>query len=99
MKLSTLLHRGADECLSANDPYDGFSCRAFWLAVDMAKSRGEISSTEWGILCDQFQRGMEALGLDWGSFHAFDDVHPSVRQAARYQWMKFCALLAEEQGL
>ena len=98
MKLSTMLHRGADKYLSANDPYNGFSCRAFWKATDDAYYEGEISITEWNILCEQFQQGMEALGLNWGSFHAFDDVYLDYRQAARYQWMKFCALLAEEQG-
>ena len=99
MKLSTMLHRGADQYLSADNLYNGFSCRAFWAAVDDAKCSHEISSEEWRLLCDQFQRGMEALGLDWGSFYAFDDVPVETRQATRYQWMKFCALLAEEQGV
>ena len=98
MKLSTLIHRAADEYLSVDDPNKGYSCSAFWEAVWQATLKHEISRDEHSDLCYRFEDGVEALGLDRGSFLVFSDIPPETRQAARYQWLKFCALLAEEQG-
>ena len=98
MKLSTLLHQAADEYLIVDDPNEGYSCRAVWNAIDNAWYSHKISTVEKVSLSKQFEDGVEALGLDWGSFLAFSDIPPETRQAARYQWLKFCALLAEEQG-
>ena len=100
MKISTLLHRAADEFLpvEVSRRSEGYSCIAFWDATQAAVISGEITRQEQYDIDARFEKGMEALGLNWGSFHAFDDVPLDTRQAARYQWLKFCALLAEEQG-
>ena len=99
MKLSTMLHRAADQYLPLTDFREqGYSCRAVWRALDEAKLAEEITRKEYRRLNGMFQEGCEELGLDAGSFHAFKDVPRHARQGARYQWLKFLALLAEEQG-
>jgi hypothetical protein len=97
-KISAFLHSAADKFLPHDDPRYGFSCEAFRSALNDALAKGEIGLIEYHELVFQFVDGIEALGLDFGSMNAFDDVPYETRQAARYQWLKFCALLAEEQG-
>jgi len=47
----------------------------------------------------RIETGLVNLGLNINSLKSFNDVPRSMRQQARYAWLKFCAMLAEEQGV
>lgn len=101
MKISELLHKAADEHLahdSASWAFDGkaeFSCHAVWHAC----------SPPYTEMYEQILKGLKEMGCPVNSSYA-----PSLwemnsyevteqTQGARYMWLKFAALMAEEQGV
>lgn len=104
--IADVLHYAADKCLAYDKRYtadgikDKFSCVAvqeaiFCLTGDLALRR-------------RVKAGLTAMGCDTGSAGLFkkygdnpdeyDYINPEV-QGMRYMWLKWAALMAEEQGV
>jgi hypothetical protein len=103
--IAEILHNAADKCLASKKEqywvYGGnkekFSC----CAVDEAYIRLVGS---WDYPSDQsraIRKGLENMGCPIESTDAFDDQREFVaeNQQARYAWLKFAAMMAEEQGV
>lgn len=104
--IADILHCAADECLVAHsrDEYanEKFSC----IAVDNAvfKLCGERTIE----IANRALDGLKNMGCDTGSFTLFTKygdqpleysvVNHEV-QGMRYMWLKWAALMAEEQGV
>lgn len=101
MKISKVLHKAADKHLAhdyasfAHPSLDKerFSCTAICLAVNNDYE-----------LEDRVRVGLQNMGCPTNSTHAFrdmgyDDDFDIETQGARYMWLKFAALMAEEQGV
>lgn len=101
-KISEVLHLAADKFLwdgwgwtERNIGKSEYSCDAIWQA---------IASYPFGADKDGYNKrirhGLRNLGLHPDSLYAFDEFRSSQeRQAIRYAWLKFCAMMAEEQGV
>lgn len=87
-KISEVLHLAADRHLCPKgDAYTALSC----CAVDEA-------CFDLGVGFDCVEDGLIAMGCPTGSLNAFHEFPAGPeRQAARYSWLKFAALIAEEQ--
>jgi len=98
--ISEVLHLAADYHLSRSGEdlpsnyISKFSCCAVEDAVFFIKISGGKSAYFWNIL-----DGLGEMGVDTDSVNAFGDVPKADRQQYRYAWLKFAALLAEEQGV
>ena len=102
--IAKILHRAADHWLTVDcDDYDTrsdsekYSC----CAVDSATS--ELLGWDNDQALTIFE-GFREMGLDTSSGTAFVELgYPKgahhETQAARYTWLKFAALIAEEQGV
>jgi hypothetical protein len=95
--IAEVLHRAADEFL-----WDGFGPigtkeYASCLAICRAMGRAEWDTYKpYGPVFT----GLRRLGLDPRTVGAFNEFEPNEeRQGARYAWLKFAALIAEEQGV
>jgi len=111
MKLSEMIHIAADEHLNTTSKmswpsfpisrdvaelfHNSYSCLAFKQAL------GSHTKTyiDWDFYWNRFKSLCINVGLDPENEAAFADVPRKVRQQYRYAWLKFLALLAEEQGL
>ena len=105
--IADILHEAADHWLTT-DPDDWnnriesekYSC----CAVDAAASH---LIPNWNVnyrMVDRIFEGFRAMGLDTSSGTAFVELgYPkgahADTQAARYMWLKFAALIAEEQDI
>lgn len=107
IKISEVLHLAADRYL-ANDyvEYIGtdksrLSCCAVIEALDELIPETSLTKL-WLEIHKAIFKGFENLGLDTGSLLAFEEFEKGKvteeSQGARYSWLKFCAMLAEEQG-
>lgn len=110
VKISKVLHLAADEYLedgSYKEPAKfskrGYSCVAIEVAImdiyDCSRNDVEDEKTEPGKLWLRIDSGLGELGLKTESTNAYSDFHGTFEetQGARYLWLKFCALMAEEQ--
>jgi hypothetical protein len=101
MKISQVLHKAADKHLAHDyESYihhawikERFSCCAVELAV------GNNLELEYRV-----KAGLKEMGCPTGSSYAFSDMGYNDEldedtQGARYMWLKFAALMAEEQGV
>ncbi len=92
-KISEALHRAADVHLKPEPdspsthkrPRAKYSCDAVMFSADSPAQM------------DAIMTGLHQMGLDPYVFNAFKDVKDP--QGARYMWLKFAALMAEEQGV
>ena len=109
VKISEVLHLAADKYLASNYvEYIGtdksrFSCCAVETTLDkLIDEKCVINIKQYRNLWDTIHEGFENLGLDTGSLYAFEEFEKGKvteeSQGARYAWLKFCAMLAEEQG-
>lgn len=59
------------------------------------------SECERDDLINRCFEGLEAMGCPTGSLNAFNDNGEFIveNQQARYAWLKFAAIIAEEQGV
>jgi len=96
-KISKILHLAADRYLSPSTDTGAskYSCDAIAFACDELLSKHSDPFYIERII----KTGLFELGLDPRGLHEFDDIPEKHRQATRYQWLKFCALLAEEQDV
>lgn len=107
--IADVLHYAADNCLAYNERYttDGikekFSCCAIDEAVYQLTSHRGANGFR-----NRVMDGLKAMGCDTGSHilfkeygdmpHAYSIVDKTV-QGMRYMWLKWAALMAEEQGV
>lgn len=106
MKISTILHRAADEMLAADfeDYCRGktrFSCVAIEeVLIDLFDDFESERFEHWK---NKINHGLREMGCDVDSGILFKDygdgghINPDV-QGMRYFWLKWAALMAEEQG-
>ena len=95
--IADVLHYAADECLWEGEIILGltnkryFSCGAIIDALVSLKCWHHLNSIEEALV---------VLGLNIESTSAFSEFDTAIEsQCARYNWLKFVALLAEEQGV
>lgn len=105
--IAEILHCAADKHLAAKKSeywsYGGrkekFSCCAMHEAViDLNRNFNAYEMTD---IVNRIGEGLEAMGCPINSVDAFDDHGEFVaeNQQARYAWLKFAAIIAEEQGV
>jgi hypothetical protein len=101
MKISQVLHKAADKNLAHDyESYirhsmdkERYSCSAIGLALEYDDE-----------MFDRILEGLKEMGCPTGSVYAFTDMgynddFDKETQGARYMWLKFAALMAEEQGV
>lgn len=110
VKISDVLHLAADKYLASDyveyidTDKNRFSCCAVETVLDeLLDENCTITMKQYSCLWDTIHKGFDNLGLDTGSLYAFEEFEKYGRiteesQGARYTWLKFCAMLAEEQG-
>lgn len=106
--IAEILHYAADKKLATKEHqqwcYGGnkekFSCCAMEEAV-YELYRGSDLDDEREELIHRTFKGLEAMGCPTGSTDAFNDCGSfnAKNQQARYAWLKFAAIIAEEQGV
>lgn len=106
-KISEVLHLAADEYLSESGATHGrverFSCAAVSGAVNHVIESCQLSYGEAEDLENDIFYGLEMMGCDTDAAHLFKkygdciEGNPDV-QGMRYFWLKWAALMAEEQG-
>lgn len=85
-------------------PYsEQYSCCAVYDAITELYP-ASYGKEEWNkriSFRDMINNGMQNMGLRAGSMHIYDDYPGdfAARQGARYLWLKWCAMIAEEQGV
>ena len=93
--IAEILHYAADYELWRGDyceSGESFSCGAIYDACLFNQVPYQVS--------DNIFDGLSAMGLNPTSVTAFFEFEKGVeRQAARYTWLKFAAMIAEEQGV
>ena len=92
MKISEILHEAADVYLwdGIEDDHDKqlYSCDAINTATENTQTLLKIKS------------GLKEMGLNTETFSEFKEFpYGEQRQSARYTWLKFAAMIAEEQGV
>jgi hypothetical protein len=88
--IAQVLHRAADKRLSTDDTpmWRKYTCCAV-----------EDEAGHWTPLATRVLDGLRAMGCG-GGIDEFSEFAPGPeRQAARYAWLKFAAMIAEEQGV
>lgn len=108
--IADVLHCAADRCLVAHSRYgehgsEKFSCIAVSDAVFRLTGECNNKTSELSM---RIHEGLENMGCNKGSFnlfkkygdmpHEFSEVNHKV-QGMRYMWLKWAALMAEEQGV
>ena len=102
--IAEILHHAADHCLSTNVDYPYMPAESVYSCCAVMKATetliGNIKGYEESdAVFRRVEAGLEAMGVDTESFKEFNDVPCEYRQGARYLWLKFAALMAEEQGV
>lgn len=108
--IAEILHLAADEHLAAKSSEywynrgtkEKYSCCAVSEAVMSLWNEDKIASVEdRNELLKRVFKGLEAMGCTVNSSDAFDeaDVFNPESQQSRYAWLKFAAIIAEEQGV
>ena len=105
MKISEVLHLAAGKYLwdgVTADSHRGhaeYSCDAVGDAI-YAQYRTYITSIEEQELLNDTYEHLQSLGVDSNKYDQFNEFEDNgQRQGARYLWLKFAALVAEEEGL
>lgn len=109
MKISKVLHYAADEYLSEDGIVcyksngiiaDRFSCCAVEQAIDaLCRPTMDKYTLEANIF-----KGLQNMGCDTGAANLFKKYGDTIMgnpdvQGMRYFWLKWAALMAEEQGM
>jgi len=103
--IAEVLHRSADEFLSlyskswlGYDARNSYSCMAVSDCLSTLWEEGVITRDEECQLETDIFIGLEAMGVDTNSVEQFAEFPYNMMQDARYGWLKFAAMIAEEQG-
>lgn len=106
MKISEVLHEAADKYLALNrKDWDDHRSKHIYSCCAIEQVIEERFG--WTAVCNhplhfRILDGLENMGLDTDSSSAFDKFNirsKEEKQQARYAWLKFAALVAEEQGV
>ena len=108
--IAEILHLAADkhlaskeeQCWNRGGTKEKFSCCAVEGAVWELWHQDKITSGgERDELINRCLDGLQAMGCPTGSTNAFDDEGEfnAKNQQVRYGWLKFAAIIAEEQGV
>jgi hypothetical protein len=108
--IAEILHLAADtklaskgeQCWSRGGSKEKFSCCAMSEAIwELWNKDQSISEGERDELINRCSDGLKAMGCPVNSTDAFGDegVFNAENQQARYAWLKFAAIIAEEQGV
>lgn len=108
--IAEILHLAADKYLAAKSSEfwynrgtkEKYSCCAVSEAARCLWNEDKIDSLEdRNELLNRAFKGLEAMGCPINSSDAFDEanVFNPESQQARYAWLKFAAMIAEEQGV
>jgi hypothetical protein len=93
MTIAKLLHRAADRHLSSTDSYG-------WDKEVESCSAVIVAAQKMDVDYRPVWRELEKMGVNTRSIRQFEEFPPGPeRQAARYAWLKFAAMIAEEQGV
>jgi len=109
--IAYVLHFAADKCLVAHNRYnegrrEKYSCCAVEEAI--YRITGTIYSDESEALHSRVKAGLKAMGCDTYSMDLFKQYGDNPNdysavnhevQGMRYMWLKWAALMAEEQGV
>lgn len=104
--IAEIIHLAADEFLwdgrnigiHEKDDNNVFSCLAIEHAVFKLADQIGDERYEWAHdMLDRIEEGLIEMGLDVTKGWLFLDVKDP--QACRYAWLKFAAMIAEEQGV
>lgn len=109
--IADVLHLAADKCLVAHSRYgEGSKEKYSCCAIDEAiyKITGQLYGGESYKLHNRVMAGLRNMGCNTGSmtlfkkygdnYSDFGAVNHEV-QGMRYMWLKWAALMAEEQGV
>lgn len=105
MKISEILHLAADKYLRPDRDYYTAKTLYSCVAIAMAQTSGICVDLEpWAKYNPEFKNIMQGLcnmgfktKYDVGTIFIYCD--PYERQQRRYSWLKFAAMMAEEQGV
>jgi hypothetical protein len=106
--IAEILHYAADKCLAAKKEqywtYGGVKEKYSCCAVSDAVDKMHSFDTPWfetKVIIQRICVGLSEMGCPIESIHAFDDhsKFSEENQQARYAWLKFAAMMAEEQGV
>ena len=108
--IAEILHYAADkklaskeeQCWNRGGSKEKFSCCAVSEAVWELYNKDQIMSEgECDELINRCFDGLAAMGCPTNSIDAFNDSYDFIakNQQARYAWLKFAAIIAEEQGV
>lgn len=108
--IAEILHYAADkklaskeeQCWNRGGSKEKFSCCAVSEAVWELYNKDQIASEgERDELINRCFDGLAAMGCPTNSIDAFNDNGEFIakNQQARYGWLKFAAIIAEEQGV
>lgn len=108
--IAEILHYAADHKLASKEEQywnrggskEKFSCHAVSEAVWELWNKDKIvSEGDRNELIYRCSEGLKAMGCPTNSVDAFNDNGEFVKenQQARYAWLKFAAMIAEEQGV
>jgi hypothetical protein len=105
--IAEILHLAADKHLAVKESEywarggggkEKFSCCAVHEAI---YGYFDLEIYEREDIIKRIHKGLENMGCPTGSTDAFDDrgEFRAENQQARYTWLKFAAIIAEEQGV
>jgi hypothetical protein len=107
--IAEILHYAADKKLASKEEQcwghggtkEKFSCYAVEEAVCDLYNRYEPFDIVRDDLIERIFKGLDAMGCPTGSIDAFNDCDSfnAENQQARYAWLKFAAMIAEEQNV
>lgn len=108
--IAEILHLAADKFLASEESEEWyhsgnkekFSCCAVIEAVHHLYSNYKIKSEhDCQKLIERIFKGLKAMGCPVNSTDAFGDNDKvnAENQQSRYAWLKFAAMIAEEQGV
>lgn len=108
--IAEILHIAADKHLAVKEEQlwsrggtkEKFSCFAVSEAVwNLWNEDNIVSEGERDELINRCSEGLKAMGCPVNSANAFGECgsFSAKNQQARYAWLKFAAMIAEEQGV
>ncbi len=90
--IAEVLHYAADNFLwhpeNGENKFEPSCSAIYWACENLQISRKQR---------EKIFKGLQNMGLDTSVFDEF--IPGAARQGARYAWLKFAALIAEEQGV
>lgn len=101
--IAQILHLAADKYLysGSGQVLNFYSCCAIQSALSGFLIRGKLTISESKELERRIFKGLKNMGLNPSATNQFGEFATFSResQGARYAWLKFAAMIAEEQGV